>query len=261
MRALWRGYVILGRLGIPVRLYSATQSVRPKFVQLHEKDSSPIERILKCRNEDREIAYNEIIKAIEYDAGHFVALSESELDQMAPQSVKRIDVKQFCADDAIKPVHFEKPYYVTPTKGGERAYTLLREALLATKRMAITQFVIHNNEHVAAIGVQEDLLMLYQLRYASELIPRSEIDAPALPKPRPDEIDVLRTVIERYSAPLFMRDYHDEYSEHLRLLVERKAKGLPMPRPEKPDAQATPEEDIINALKDTLHGPEPLQLR
>lgn len=261
MKALWRGYIILGRLGIPVRLYSATQSVRPKFVQLHEKDSSPIERVLKCREEDKEIAYSEIIKAVEYEAGRYVALPESELEQMLPQSMKRIDVKQFSAKDAIKPMYYEKPFYITPTAGGERAYALLREALLQTEKIAITQFVMHNNEHVAAIGVHEDLLMLYQLRYASEILPRSEVQTPALPKSRPDEIDVLRTVIERYSAPLFIRDYHNEYSEHLRTLVERRAKGLPMPRPEKPDAQATPEAEIVNALQDTLHGPEPLQLR
>jgi non-homologous end joining protein Ku len=59
MKATWQGYIALGQLGIPAKLYSASRSIRPQFVQLHEKDSSPVERVLKCSSENHEISYNQ----------------------------------------------------------------------------------------------------------------------------------------------------------------------------------------------------------
>lgn len=252
MKARWRGYITLGRLGIPVRLYSGVQLMLPKFVQLHEKDGSPVERVLRCRDEGREIAYSEIIRAIEHSDGRYVALSETELDRVASRSVKQIEIRQFCADNAVRPLYYTKPFYIVAASGGEYAYNLLREALVQTNKIAVGKFVIHSKEHLAAIGVEEDLLMLYQLRYTDEIVSRSKVPAPALPKARPDEVDLLRVVIERHSGPLFMRDYHDEYGERLRLLIQYKIKGLSPPRQQKPDARGTSEADIATTLQDIL---------
>lgn len=255
MKALWRGYITLGQLGIPVRLYSATQSIRPHFVYLHEKDSSPVTRNLKCEKEDKEIPFGETIRAVEAEPGRFIAFTEQELERASGQEVKTFDVKQFCEPKAIDTVYFEKPYFITPTKGGERAYALLREVLARTDKLAVVQGIIYGNEHIAAIGVRGDLLLLNQLRFEAELTPRSNLKTPPLPKPHPNEIEALEAVVERFSGSFYIEDYHDEYSECVRELVERKAKGLPdSSRRERPDAHATPEDEIVNALASTLNN-------
>jgi DNA end-binding protein Ku len=140
MKATWQGYIALGQLGIPVRLYSASRLVRPQFVQLHEKDSAPVERVLKCSAENREITYKEIVRAVEYEPGHYITLTGQELERNLPTPAKTIEVKQFCELSEVAPIYYEKPYYIVPSKGGERAYALLREALVRSKKAIVAQF-------------------------------------------------------------------------------------------------------------------------
>jgi DNA end-binding protein Ku len=252
MKASWQGYIALGQLGIPTRLYSATTQNRPKFVQLHEKDSAPIERVLKCKSEDTEISHKEIVRAIEYQPGHYITLTGRELERNLPTSTKTIDVKQFCELSDIDPIYYEKPYYIAPSKGGERAYSLLREALTRSKKLMIVQFALSGREHIGAITLYRDMLILHQLRYANEIVPRSQLKTRSPPRPSPAEVNTLRSVIDHFSGPFYIEDYHDDYTEQINTLIERKIKGLPPPRREAVSANATPEEEIVTALKNTL---------
>lgn len=251
-RASWQGYITLGQLGIPVRLYGATQTAEPRFVLLHEKDGSPIERPYRCALEKHDIPYGEIIRAVEYEPGRYITLSDHELEQTVAQPIKSIAIQQFARADVIPPIHYEKPYYVVPTKGGERAYALLREVFARSHYIAIAQFTQHTHEHMGALGLHGDMLMLHQLRFAGEIVPRSHIKTPALPKPSPSEIEALTAVIERFSGPFYVEDYHDEYAEHIQELVERKRRGLKAPRRERSTPHATPERNIIPALQRAL---------
>jgi DNA end-binding protein Ku len=251
-KAAWRGYITMGQLALPVRLYNAVQSVGPKFVQLHDADGSPVERVLRCRAEGKEISQSDIVRAVEKPGGGYLVLTSQEIEHATQDAIKTIQIKQFCDPADVPPAFYDKPYYVAPTKGGEHAYSLLREALNRTKRFAIAQFVLYNREHIAAIGVQGDMLMLYQLRYVAEIVPRASIQTPAMSKPGPSEIDTLQSVIERFTSPLYLQDYRNEYGERIQLLVERKLKGLTMPRAEQPARHATPESDIKQTLEHML---------
>lgn len=253
MRAAWKGYITLGQLGIPVRLFSATQNSRPTFTSLHETDGSPVDRVLKCRAEDKEISSRDTVRAIEHEPGQYVTFTSRELEQAVPENSRAIDIKQFCLPEAIDPIHYEKPYYISSGAGGERAYALLREALTRTHHVAIAQFVIYNKEHIAAIGVRGDMLVLNQLRFAAEILPRSEVKTPPLPKPSPNEVDVLSAVIERFSGPFHVEDYHDQQTERVLELLERKIKGLPPPKSKQPEPAATDENEILPILRRTLN--------
>lgn len=247
MKALWKGYITLGQLGIPVRLYAATQDPGVQFVQVHEKDNSPVERPLFCKREQAEIPYDEVVKAVQVD-GRYVTFTDRELDQIQELTVKAIDIRQFCVPSQIPFTYFEKPYYIVPAKGGEQAYVLLREGLARTGVMALGRFYFYGSEYIGAIGADQDMLVLYRLRFADELVPRSDIKTPALPGVGPVEIDRMKAVVERYSGPVHMRDYHNEYMERVKELFERKAKGLPTPRPERRSTEATPEDAIPSVL-------------
>lgn len=254
MRAVWKGYITLGQLGIPVRLYSASRTVRPSFKLLHEDDGSPVERVLKCRAEDKEIDINSTIKAVEYEPGKYISLSSRELEQVSASRLKAIEVKQFSDPADIPSIHYEKAFYIVPSRGGEKAYSLLREALERTGKTAIGQFIIYSQDHIASISSYGSLLILNQLRFASELIPRSEIKSPPLTKPSPVEVDTLTKLIDRHSGRFYAEDYHDERTEILNELVERRAKGLPPPKPEPKAPYATPEDELLPALQFSLKG-------
>lgn len=252
MKAAWQGHIALGQLGIPVRLYSATRSSRPQFTQLHEKDSAPVERVLKCSAENKEISYKEIVRAVEYEPGRYITLTGQELERNLPGPTKTIEVKQFCDPADIEPIYYEKPYYIVPSKGGERAYALLREALARSQKVMVADYALAHREHIGAIGMHGDLLILHQLRFVSEITPRSEVKTRALPRPSPTEVNALISVIDRFSGPFYIEDYHDDYAEQVQMLIERKVKGLAPPRRERLSPHATPEEEIVSALQDTL---------
>lgn len=252
MKALWKGYIVLGQLGIPVRLYSATQKSGVTFVQLHEKDSSPVERPLFCKAEHKEIPASEIIRGVEYEPGKFISFTEQELERTSRSEFKAITIRQFCKPEQIPTSYYEKPYYLTPTTGGERGYALIREGLLRSNAAAIGRYYLYGSDHIGAIKVVEDILVLYQLRFTDELIPRNSIQTPPLTRPSPAEIDMMQAVIERYGGPLHLNDYHDEYTEYVSLLTDRKIKGLPLPRQEQTPAHATPDDKIQDALVHAL---------
>lgn len=252
-RAAWKGYISLGQLGIPVRLFSGARSIRPHLFQLHETDGSPVERQLRCSAEQREISPNEIIRAVEIEPGKYLTLTDQELEVAASDAPKSIAVRQFSDMTAIPPQHFDKTFYVVPARGGERGYALLREVLGRAKKIAVAHFSIYGREHLAAMGVAGDLLMLYQLRYAAEIVPRSSLKAPSLPRPTPKEIATLSAVVERFSGPLYLEDYHDEYADHLEELVERKVKGLPSGTNDRPEPHATSDDELVPVLESVLH--------
>lgn len=258
-KALWQGYIAIGQLGVPVRLLAATQPAGPRFVQLHAKDHSPVVRELKCREEQRPINPEDVVRAVEYEPGRYIALSDQELAKSNADTVKALAVQQFAAVDSVPPEYFEKPYYIVPDAGGEAGYSLLRETFQRTDSVAIVSFVLYTKAHMGVIRQAGDMLMLLQLRFPAELVPRSAIKTPPLTKPTPQEIDIMTQVVERYSSPVYMHDYHDEYSERISELVARKVKGLPEPRRARQAPRATPESEIVPTLQRALQeGPKRL---
>jgi len=257
-KALWQGYVVLGQLGIPVRLYGATAAARPAFVQLHDKDDSPLERILQCRREALPIRSNEVLRAVEYEPGRYVPLTARELMRAAPDGVKTIAVHQFCDETAVDPLYYERPLYVVPMVGGERAYALIRDVFAHSSACAVARFALYGREHIGVLRRHGDLLVLLQLRFAAELLPREQIHIPALPKPTQREVDVLTALVERFRGPLYLQDYHDEYTQRVRALIERKIRGLPLRHAERRNPHATPEEEIVPALQRALSAGQTL---
>jgi DNA end-binding protein Ku len=191
---------------------------------------------------------------VEYEPGRYVTLTADELARAGAEDSKTIDIKQFSNQQDISPSFYEKPYFIVPDKGGERAYSLMREALQGSRKLAISQFRAYGREHIGAISGYGDLLILYQLRFASELVPRSQIKTPSIPKASPREIEALKEVIERFSGPFYINDFRDEQTDKINRLVERKIKGLPVPKDRTPAPQTTAEEDFLPVLRSTLAG-------
>jgi DNA end-binding protein Ku len=252
MRASWSGYIVLGQLGFAVRLYPATRTVRPKFNYLHEKDGSPVERVYRCKKEDIDISSTELIKAVQDPNGNYVTVTQNELEQSAGDKSKTIEIKQFCNESELGSIYFEKPFYIVANKNGGAAYALLRDVLERQRKIALAQFVIYNAEHIAAIGTYGDMLILHQLRFASEITPRSQIKTPPLPKPSVQEVEALTQLINRLRGPFHIEDYHDEQTERLNELVERKTKGLPTPKYKASSSLPAEHGDLLLALQDTL---------
>ena len=250
MKASWSGYFRVGELTLPMRLYSGTQSVSPKFVQLHATDHAPVARIAKCKKDGEELHPNDIVRAVEHN-GKMIEIKESDV-QLASGADKSIIVRQFSDSGVVNPIYYEKPYYMVPGKGGETAYTLLRQAFTQTKKVAIATFTLYEKEHIGIVSAVEGILLLQQLRFADEIVPRSEIKTPSLPQPSPDQVDAAVRLMERYSSPFYIEDYRNEQLDELNEIIDRQAKGLPLKRKPQIAPHTTPEDELVPKLRALL---------
>jgi DNA end-binding protein Ku len=250
MKASWNGYFRVGELTLPMRLYSGTQSIAPKFVLLHAEDHSPIARINKCKKDGEELHPKDIVKAVEHN-GKYLEIAETDV-QASSGDDKSIIVRQFSNDDAVDSIYYEKPYYMVPGKGGETAYTLLRQAFAQTKKVAIATFTLYEKEHIGIVSAVDGILLLQQLRFANEIVPRSSIKTPALPQPSPNQVETAVRLMERYSAPFYIEDYRNEQLDDLNEIIDRRSKGLPLKHKPQIEPHTTPEEELMPKLRALL---------
>jgi DNA end-binding protein Ku len=253
MKASWNGYFSVGELTLPMRLYSGTRVVAPHFFQLHAKDHAPVARAATCKKDGETLLPKDIIKAVEYD-GRYIEIKDTDIQASAGDD-KSIIVRQFSDTGAVDPIYYEKPYYMVPGKGGEIAYTLLRQAFMRTNKVAIATFTLYEKEHIGIVSATDGVLMLQQLRFADEIVPRSDIKTPTLPQPLPEQVDAAVRLMERYSAPFYIDDYRNEQLDELNEIIESKAKGLPLKRKPQIAPHATPENELMPKLRSLLTHP------
>ena len=155
MKPIWSGHITFGLISIPVGLHSAVESSEHvSFRMLHKKDMAPIKYKKFCSKEDIEVPNDEIVKGYEVHKGKFAVVEEEELEEVQKsvgEGDRSIEVLQFVELDSLNPLAFEKPYYVTPQKGGEKAYGVLREALAEGKRVGIARFFLRTRPLLAAL--------------------------------------------------------------------------------------------------------------
>lgn len=251
MRSIWSGAISFGLVNIPVKLYSATGENKLDFDMLHEEDLSPIRYARVCRADGKEIPYQEIVKGYEYAKGDYVVLTDEDFKKANARKTKTIDIVDFVKEDEINVVYFEKPYFLEPSKGAEKAYALLREALKKSKKTAIAKFVLRNREHLAAVKPEENVLILDQMRFQTELRSPNELNLPKVDIAERREIDMALALIDQLSEPFKPEDYKDTYTAELRRVIDEKSKGkTPSQKEEEPVPTRVP--DLMEVLRASL---------
>src|SRR6185295_5573186 len=134
----------------------------------------------------------DLVKGFEDEKGRFVVLTKEDFETAALEKSRTVDILDFVDADEIDDRFFDKPYYLTPGKGGERSYALLREAIRDSKRIGIAKFILREAQHLAAVEVIGEALTLSILRYADELVPTSEYEFPSAAGVRKQELDMAK---------------------------------------------------------------------
>lgn len=251
MRAIWSGAISFGLVNIPIKLYSATEERGLNFDMLHKKDLSPIRYVRVCRLDGKEVPYEDIVKGYEYQPGDYVVLADEDFKKANLRKTKTIDIQEFVDMDDIDPVYYTKPYYLEPEKGAEKAYAVLREALYKSGKVAIAKFVLRNREHLAALDVQDDILILNQLRFDSEVRKPEDINVPDQKVVRGKEIDMALALIGQLTDTFKPEQYRDEYTQELKKVIAQRAKGkIPKAKGKAPKATKVP--DLLNTLQKSL---------
>src|SRR4051812_13407913 len=177
-RALWKGSLSFGLVNIPVELHTAVRDTRPRFRMLHAEDQSPVKFERVCAREGKPVAWEELVKGYEYEKGRFVILTKEDFRAAALEKTRTVDIRSFVKGEEIDDRFFESSYYLLPPKGAERAYALLREAIRDTALVGIATIVLREAQHLAALEVVGDALVLTLMRYAEELIDLKEFSFP-----------------------------------------------------------------------------------
>lgn len=254
-RAIWKGSISFGLVSIPVELHTAVRDHRPKFRMLHARDKSPVRYERVCQRDGKPVAWEDLVKGYEYEKGRFVILTKEDLKAAALNKDRAIQIMDFVDSAAIDDRYFETPYYLTPDKGGQHAYALLREALRDSGRTGIAKVIIRDTQHLAAVEVIENAIVLTLLRYADELVDTSPLSFPAGEKPRKAELEMARMLIDNLAGEWDPSKYTDEYRDNLMKLIKARVKGE---KPRLPSAEREPDGgevvDLMERLRRSLES-------
>jgi len=262
-RALWKGSISFGLVNIPIELHTAVHDHRPKFRMLHAKDKSPVRFERVCIRDGSPVAWEDLVKGYEYQKGHFVVLTKEDFQAAALNKTRTVDIIDFVKAEEIDDRFFETPYYLTPARGGEHAYALLREAIRESGRIGIAKFILRDAQHLAAVEVIENAIVLTMMRFGDELVDTGQFDFPAVGAVRKGELDMAKALVNSLAAEWDPSKYTDEYRDNLMRVIKAKMKGKKI----KVEAEAEPREakvvDLMERLRQSLaqsgrksgHGP------
>ena len=253
-RAIWKGSIAFGLVNIPVELHTAVRDSRPHFRMLHAEDKSPIRFERVCAREGRPVAWEDLVKGYEYEKGRFVILTKDDFKAAALEKSRTVDIRNFVKGDEIDDRFFETSYYLTPQKGGERAYALLREAVRETGLVGIATIVLRDAQHLAALEVKGDAMVLTMMRYAEELVDTGELTFPKATNVRKPELQMAKTLVEQFADKWDPGQYTDEYRANLMKIIKAKMKGKTVELHETVEPQSAEVVDLMERLRQSLQG-------
>lgn len=259
IQARWQLRVSILLVLVPVRMFPATSTEGTiGFRMIHEPSGKPIKYLKGIETEKgfKEVPEEEIIKGYEHTKGHHILIEPKELDALKLEAKHTIDMARFVDRDEIDSRYFEKPYYLLPDGAeADEGYTVLRDALAKTKKMAVGQLIMHGREHLVGITAHKKGLMLVILRYADEL---------RKPEPYFDEIEtqtdanaVKLTVnlIEQESGKFEPEKLPNEYAEAVHELVQAKIEQRAPEVEIESQKRETPKVvNIMDALKKSMQA-------
>jgi DNA end-binding protein Ku len=175
MRAIWTGSIGFGLVNIPVKLFSATQESSLDLDMLDKNGHANIRYARINADTGKEVPWGNIVKGYKYH-DHYVVLTDEDFQKVSPKKSRMIDISQFVKAEEIDTAYYDTPYYLAPTKGGEKAYVLLREALKQSGKVAMGSFVMRNKEDLCLLKTQDNVIQLLKIRFAEEIREYGELD-------------------------------------------------------------------------------------
>jgi DNA end-binding protein Ku len=257
-RALWKGAITFGLVNIPVELYPAEDRKTFKFSMLDKRDLTPVGYKRYSKSTGKEVAWENIVKGYEYEKDQYVVLSDEDFRRANVKATQTIDIAAFVDENEIPAEYYESPYYLAPGARGEKVYTLLRETLKSTHRIAVAQVVIRTTQHLAAVVPHGRALMLITLRYADELRPASGIDLPPeglkSAGVNPKEVALAKRLVDDMTERWNPEHFKDTYHSDLMARIKEKIKQGQTKEITKPEAggEGAPRSAQIIDLADLL---------
>jgi DNA end-binding protein Ku len=233
--------ISFGLVAIPVALYTATQDNDIHFNQLHKEDNERIRYKKVCAHCGKELASSDIVKGYEYDKDHYVIVTDEEIEKIKTEKEKSVQILHFAQLNQISPVYYDKTYQAIPEPGGEKAFELLRQALMSEQKIAIGKTVFGTKDTLMAIIPREDGVLVSTMYYQDDIKElQKSYTKPEVAEP---ELGMAKMLINSMATPFNPSEYSDEYQVKLRQLIESKISGREMI-----SAKSEPQGNIVNLM-------------
>lgn len=256
-RPTWKGHIRLSLVSIPVELFTATKSTEKiAFRQIHEPTGKPV-HYQKVVAGVGPVDTDDILKGFEYEKGHYVLLTEDDIDAVRLETRKTFDLTQFVGSCDIEPLYFDKPYFVVPQDElAEDAFRVIRDALRQSSMVGLGQLSMRGKEYLAALKPCGNGMLLETLHYEEEIRKADPFFAGISDEKADDDLlAVAKELIKRKTAPFDAAAFKDHYTKALRTLIDERIKGK-APKVEAEDERPSGGNviDLMSALKQSLEG-------
>ena len=255
-RPIWSGVISFGLVSVPVKAHPAVRDHDVHFHQIDKGSGSRIRNRKVSAKTGKEVDNADIELGFETSNGRYVTFSKRELDDLRPASTRAVEVSDFVSLDDIDPIYYERTYWLGPADDAAvKPYQLLRAAMEDRGLVAIGTVVMRNKQYLTAIRPLEGALAMSTMRFADEVVPRSDVDGvpDRRTKPDPKMLRMANQLVDSLTTDWNPRRYHDTFTEELRERIEAKQAGKKLEI--EPEEGAEPKViDLMQALEDSVKG-------
>lgn len=249
-RSMWKGSLRIAKHEVKFKLYAAVEDAAVHFHLLHAKDEERVEQRMVHPETGEVVPPESIHRAYEVEPGTFVLIDDEELDELAPEPSRDVDVYGFLPEGAIGPAWYERPYYLGPD-GNAGEYFALARALRDTKRIGLARWVMRNRQYDGALRPEGDYLVLVTLHARDEVVEAPKITL-ATSAADDREIKMARQLVSALEDDFDPLKFEDQHRDRLMELIRAKARGKKLPTPRAPKKAAPT--SLSSALRASLHN-------
>ncbi|MFI6250250.1 Ku protein [Streptomyces sp. NPDC051016] len=225
MRSIWNGAISFGLVSIPIKLVNATESHSISFRQVHTEDNGRIRYRKFCELEDREVAQSEIGKGYEDADGTIIPITDDDLSHLPIPTARTIEIVAFVPAERIDPLQMDAAYYLAASGApAAKPYTLLREALKRSHKVAIAKYALRGRERLGMLRVVGDAIAMHGLLWPDEVRAPEGIAPDTDVTVRDKELDLADALMDTLGE-VDLEDLHDEYRQALEDVIAAKAAG------------------------------------
>lgn len=253
MRSIWNGSIAFGLVNIPIKVFAATEPSTTGFRQICKNCMTPIKYERRCSGCEDPVKYEDIIKGLDLGNGQYLTFTKEELSKIKPEKSDRIEIREFVDQSEIKPIYYQKFYFLAPTRKKDRSFFLFKKVLQDSGKVAIGSFVMREKEYVCAVSAYESGMLLSALHYKQEIRDINNIaELEEEPELKEKELELAEKLVNQlYEKKLNIEQFKDSFAEKLQEMIEKKEKII-IEKPEEELAEVD-EDSLMAQLQASLN--------
>jgi DNA end-binding protein Ku len=252
-RPFWSGTLTFGLVSVPVELYPGNRTNRAPLRMLGPQNE-PLARRYYSDKTGRDLDAEDMVRGYEIDKEKYVVVTDEELERLAPEQSRDIDLRRFVDLESIPPIYFDRSYFLAPAEGSEKAYRLLADTMAGSKLAGVATFVMRGKEYLVAIFPENGILRAETMRFPDDVRSPKEVGLPEKTRVPAATVKKFERIIAKHSVrSLPITALKDEKTDQLlKLIAKKRARHKDVVEVEEAEREEGKVVDIMAALKKSL---------